>query len=194
MGKIRALGWIHAAVGALGLIGVLFILAVIAMSPDKESRAPGMILPPLFLLSAIWFLPSLVGGIGLLAMKPWARLMMIVVSGLYVLLLPVGTPLGLFGLWVLLRSGVGEAVVATVEPLLAKGPKVNDGLVAVAGVGAGFAVVIGAGFMISGDTAPAAVETAFYPGVVVFVGAVAYGIMRMMQPGSPPVDRNREQM
>ena len=48
--------------------------------------------------------------------------------------------------------------------------------------------------MISGDTAPAAVETAFYPGVVVFVGAVAYGIMRMMQPGSPPVDRNREQM
>lgn len=197
MGKIKALGWIHVVVGALGLIGVLFIVAVIAMSPDKESRAPGMILPPLFLLSAIWFLPSLVGGVGLLAMQPWARLMMIVVSGLYVLLLPIGTPLGVFGLWVLLRSGVGEAVVATVasvEPLLAQGPKVNDGLVAVAGVGAGFAVVIGAGFMISGDTAPAAVETAFYPGVVVFVGAVAYGIMRMMRPGPPPVDRNREQM
>lgn len=191
MGKIRALGWIHVVVGALGLIAVMFVVGIIALSPDKESRAPGMILPPLFLLSAFCFLPSLIGGIGLLARQSWARLTMIVVSGFYVLLLPIGTPLGAFGLWVLLRREAGAAMAAgSGLTLFVPGPEMRDGLVAVAGVGAGFAVVIGAGYLISGDTAPAVIENAFYPAIVVLLGAVVYGIVRMLQPGPPPVDRN----
>jgi len=46
-------------------------------------------------------LPSLIGGWGLLKYKPWSRVEMIVVSALHLLNLPVGTAVGIYGLWVL---------------------------------------------------------------------------------------------
>jgi hypothetical protein len=47
---------------------------------------------------------GLVGGIGLLAYKPWARYLVIVVSALGCLNIPIGTLKGVYFLWVLLQD------------------------------------------------------------------------------------------
>ncbi len=51
----------------------------------------------LFLLS----LPSIIGGWGLLHYRPWSRILMIVISVLNLFHVPLGTALGVYGLWVL---------------------------------------------------------------------------------------------
>jgi len=47
---------------------------------------------------------GLVGGIGLLAYKPWARYLVIVVNALGCLNIPIGTLKGVYSLWVLLQD------------------------------------------------------------------------------------------
>jgi hypothetical protein len=47
---------------------------------------------------------GLVGGIGLLAFKPWARYIVIVVNALGCLNIPIGTLKGVYSLWVLLQD------------------------------------------------------------------------------------------
>lgn len=54
----------------------------------------------LFVLS----LPSIIGGCGLLRFRPWARILMIVISALDLLHVPIGTAIGIYGLWVLLSE------------------------------------------------------------------------------------------
>jgi hypothetical protein len=46
-------------------------------------------------------LPGLVGGIGLLAWRPWARIVMLIVSAMDLINVPVGTLLGAYSIWVL---------------------------------------------------------------------------------------------
>jgi hypothetical protein len=48
-------------------------------------------------------LPSLAGGIGLLQLKSWARILVIVLSALHLFAVPFGTALGIYGLWALLK-------------------------------------------------------------------------------------------
>jgi len=47
-------------------------------------------------------IPGIVAGIGLLYFKPWARILTIVLCALGLLNFPLGTGLGVYGLWVLL--------------------------------------------------------------------------------------------
>jgi hypothetical protein len=47
---------------------------------------------------------GLVGGIGLLAYRPWARYIVIVVNALGCLNIPIGTLKGVYSLWVLLQD------------------------------------------------------------------------------------------
>jgi hypothetical protein len=47
---------------------------------------------------------GMVGGIGLLAYKPWARYIVIVVNALGCLNIPIGTLKGVYSLWVLLQD------------------------------------------------------------------------------------------
>jgi hypothetical protein len=54
----------------------------------------------LLILSA----PAIIGGWGLIKGKSWSRVLMIVISALHLLSFPVGTALGIYGLWVLLNE------------------------------------------------------------------------------------------
>ncbi|MBI3696140.1 MAG: hypothetical protein HY238_15045, partial [Acidobacteria bacterium] len=56
-------------------------------------------------------LPSLIAGIGLLKLRPWARILTIVLSAIDLIHVPFGTALGLYGLWALL-SKEGEQLFA----------------------------------------------------------------------------------
>ena len=49
-------------------------------------------------------LPGLIGGIGLLKRKPWARILILIVSAVDLINVPVGTALGAYSIWVLVQE------------------------------------------------------------------------------------------
>jgi len=73
------------------------------------------------------------------------------------------------------------ATRATWRPALEFLRQRSDLLLVVAGVGAGFAVVIGTGFRISGDRAPEAVAIAYVPAIAILAGVLATFSWRIAQ-------------
>ena len=113
---VKALGILHIVFGALGiLLGlILFIFfgglaAFVGMSnPGDEAvfAVPviGGIGGLVFIVLVVLSLPGLIAGIGLLQLKPWGRILGIIVSALHLFNVPFGTVLGVYGLWTLLSS------------------------------------------------------------------------------------------
>lgn len=104
---VRALGWAYILYGAISAI--LSLIAVVWFGSLREVWDWAEIsggFPPLlvgFLLAhLILGIPMVIGGIFILRLEEWARMMMVVVSALNVLNVPVGSALAAYGLWVLL--------------------------------------------------------------------------------------------
>jgi len=106
---ITILGWLNIADGALtlliGALAFMFLTGIGFVSGDLEA------LPILALIGTTTgmfmfalALPSLLAGFGLLREKNWGRILAIIVSFFNLLWFPIGTALGLYGLWVLLRQ------------------------------------------------------------------------------------------
>ncbi len=94
-----AVGALSALVGfflmfAFGLFGVVSGDAGVAIALGTFGLVLGVFL-------ALLSLPQLVGGIGLLARKNWARYLLIVTSAFGLFAFPVGTVLAGYSLWVL---------------------------------------------------------------------------------------------
>jgi hypothetical protein len=49
-------------------------------------------------------LPGIIAGLGLLKYRQWARILTIVLSALNLMNFPIGTVLGIYGLWVMLSD------------------------------------------------------------------------------------------
>lgn len=139
---IRILGILNIIMGGLGVLAGCIILLVMggvagfigsAIRNGGGDAADATVAVPiiatigigvaifLFLLS----LPSIIGGWGLLHYRPWSRILMIVISVLNLLHVPLGTALGVYGLWVLFSEdarrilesgGAYQAVPAPVYP------------------------------------------------------------------------------
>ena len=94
----------------LGLIiaVVLFFVMDFAKSQVGGDETAEMVLSFLSVSLPILFgflsTLGLVGGIGLLAYKPWARYIVIVVNALGCLNIPIGTLKGVYSLWVLMQD------------------------------------------------------------------------------------------
>ncbi len=95
--------------GCLGIIfAVIVFVAVVGgglISQDSDAIRITWIVGTsvggfIFLIS----LPDLIGGIGLLKRKRWARILIIIVSCLDLLAIPIGTAIGVYGLWTLLQD------------------------------------------------------------------------------------------
>lgn len=108
---VTVLGVLHIAWGALGLLTALILgIALIGagfITADTEAITVLSIVAisigfALFLPS----LPGLIGGIGVLRHHQWARIMLLVVGILNLLLIPFGTILGVYTIWVLLHGDV----------------------------------------------------------------------------------------
>lgn len=112
---LRVLGILNIIMGAMvALIGVavFFVTGAIAgyvassvnISPH-DAVVAGPVIAAIGLGVAIFFwilaLPSIIGGWGLLNLKPWSWPLMVVISILHLLHFPLGTALGVYGLWVL---------------------------------------------------------------------------------------------
>lgn len=113
--QVKILGILHIVFGALCVIGGLIVLAIMGgiagiVGASDASQDAAVAIPILAaiggfvcILCLVIGLPGLVGGIGLLQFKPWARITVIVLSALDLIHVPIGTALGIYGFWVLLN-------------------------------------------------------------------------------------------
>jgi hypothetical protein len=101
-GSLLVLGGVIVMVvlGSIGLAG-----AASTNSDDAAVALPilGGIGGIIFVVLLIIGLPQILAGWGLLNYKPWARILTIVLSVLHLFSFPLGTALGIYGLWVLLK-------------------------------------------------------------------------------------------
>ena len=63
----------------------------------------GMIIAFFLLLFSI---PGIIGGIGLLKMRPWARLLVLILGCINLINIPFGTILGIYTIWVLMQDEI----------------------------------------------------------------------------------------
>jgi hypothetical protein len=109
---VKVLGALQIALGALSLFAAFVLLVVfiggasvvrVSGDPDAQIALPiiGITGTALVTLLVVLSLPSIVTGIGLLRLRPWARIVGIVVSVFSLTLIPFGTIVGVYGLWVL---------------------------------------------------------------------------------------------
>lgn len=117
---VKVLGILHIIFGICGLLIGLFVMVVLGgiaglVSMTDHSDGAFVAIPILgtigmvvFVAAAVLSLPGIIAGFGLLAHKPWARILTIVLSALELLHVPFGTILGVYGLWVLLSAGTEQ--------------------------------------------------------------------------------------
>jgi hypothetical protein len=112
---VKVLGILHIVLSSMVLVGALVVLLVfgglagiVGMSDQSNNAAAaapilGGIGVIIFIAMLIFGLPGLIGGIGLLRLAPWSRILMIVISAIDLLNIPVGLAIGIYGLWVLTK-------------------------------------------------------------------------------------------
>jgi hypothetical protein len=109
---VKVLGALQIALGCLSLLAALVLTVVfmggvgamgISGDPDAQRAMPfvGLIGTSIVTLLVVTSLPSILTGIGLLRFRPWARILGIVLSVLSLMMIPFGTIVGAYGLWVL---------------------------------------------------------------------------------------------
>jgi hypothetical protein len=125
---VKVLGVLHIVISACGVFLGLFLILVFgsaggivgaAADPDEAAIAipiiglTGIGLVSFILLASI---PGLIAGWGLLKFRPWARILGIVVSIFALLAIPIGTIVGIYGLWVLLNKETERLFAAVPQP------------------------------------------------------------------------------
>ena len=106
---VSFVGALHVGFGILGLLGAVAIYLSFIFVFDFVEQEPiaqkilsfiGNILSLIIL-----FFSSLgvIGGIGLFSYKPWARILVMIVSAINCLNVPVGTAKGVYSIWVLMQ-------------------------------------------------------------------------------------------
>lgn len=106
---IDTVAWIHIAFGALGVLAALAVGGIVggaALFADDVQTTGFMVLLAGFIAVVMGLLsvPSLVGGWGLLKRRPWARMLVLIVSFLNLLNFPLGTLVGGYSIWVLMND------------------------------------------------------------------------------------------
>ena len=112
---VKVLAWLHIVFGGLlilaGVVALLFfgglagIVGISDQTPDARIAVPilGGIGGLVFVVMMVLALPGIIAGVGLLKFAPWDRIVTIVLSALHLLSVPIGTAIGIYGLWVLTK-------------------------------------------------------------------------------------------
>ncbi len=127
---VKVLGGLFLALSAISLFAALFLAlavgtasAIVGTAADAHDAAValpiiGIAGTALVVFLVIVSLPGLIAGIGLLKFRPWARVAGIVVAVLYLVHIPFGTIVGIYGLWVLFNKDT-EPLFAETRPVAA---------------------------------------------------------------------------
>ncbi len=123
---IKVLGVLYIVLSTFGLLAALFlglafgaVTGIVGMNAAAHDAAIALPLIGLAGSALVAFLvlvslPGIIAGVGILRLRPWGRILGIVVAALNLIHIPIGTAVGIYGLWVLLN---GET-----ERLFAGGP------------------------------------------------------------------------
>ena len=115
--NLQAVGIMWCIFGVYRLLrGLILASAVQGMAragmfgdvPSFFMQSFGAMVPFFALTTVVMAVLSVVTGLGLLARKPWARTLAIVLAILSLIKIPFGTALGIYTLWVLAPSASGE--------------------------------------------------------------------------------------
>ena len=109
---VKVLGAIQVAFGAMGVMLALLMIfvfggaaGIVGASGDPEAAIAvpiiGLTGTALVVFLLLTSLPGVVIGIGLLRLRPWSRIAGIVISIIALMMVPFGTIVGAYGLWVL---------------------------------------------------------------------------------------------
>jgi len=114
--RLQVLALSHIVIGGVGLAAFAALAAAAARDPayaDEFAWMGGL----MGLLSLIYFLPMVVGGVGLLLRKPWARALLWIEAAALALFVPVGTALAGYSLWALATTAdlAGDGGMALIE-------------------------------------------------------------------------------
>jgi hypothetical protein len=123
---VNVLGILFIAYNAVGvatglmsffiLFGVGVLAGVSATYCDPAVEAFPILITIGFLVLGIlvfFSIPGIVTGIGFLKFQPWARVLGLVLSVVYLLEVPLGTALGVYGLWVLFNQETAKLFSVT---------------------------------------------------------------------------------
>ena len=100
----------YAAWGVLWAVVIFMLMAGIGAATGDETAqailtAVGCIVPALSLALAV---PGIVGGIGVLRLRPWGRYLVLALSVLALPSIPIGTGIGVYSIWVLLQDETAQ--------------------------------------------------------------------------------------
>jgi len=95
--------------GVMGLLFACMAFLVIVgagiISGDQDAMIITMIVASaITIIFIIISLPALIGGIGLLKRRGWARILVMIIAVLDLFIIPIGTLIGVYTLWVLLND------------------------------------------------------------------------------------------
>jgi hypothetical protein len=112
--QVKAVAILNIIWGGMGVLGGLLLLlffggmARLNSGGHYPDAAAGIALGAVgvfaFIVITLVSVPTLIGGIGLLKYREWARILTIVMSALNLLQIPLGTALGVYGIWVLTKD------------------------------------------------------------------------------------------
>ena len=109
---VKVLGALQIAFGAIGVMLAMLMMfvfggaaGIVGASGDPEAAIAvpiiGLTGTALVVFLLLTSLPGVVIGIGLLRLRPWSRIAGIVISIIALMMVPFGTIVGAYGLWVL---------------------------------------------------------------------------------------------
>ncbi|MBU0984788.1 MAG: hypothetical protein KKA42_13010 [candidate division Zixibacteria bacterium] len=129
---VSVLGILFIVFGAMGLFASLIVLvflgglgvAIGAESGDEEVvLALGLVGTIMMLIGLVSSLPGIVAGWGLLRHKSWARILTIILSILILPGFPIGTALGIYGLWAMFNEEAERMFSPTPRPVVHQPPQ-----------------------------------------------------------------------
>lgn len=122
---VKVLGALQVAFGALGLLMAVLLVfvfggaaSIVGASDDPSAAVAvpiiGLTGTALVAFLGVTSLPSVIIGIGLLNRRPWARIAGIVLSIISLMMVPFGTVVGIYGLWVLFSKDTERLFTSSV--------------------------------------------------------------------------------
>ena len=106
---VTFVGALRIGFGALGLLAAMIVFAAVVggglISGDREAiRITAIVGSVVAFFLALISVPGIIGGIGLLKWKSWARFLVLILAVLDLFNIPIGTALGIYTIWVLMRD------------------------------------------------------------------------------------------
>ena len=103
---VKSLGLLNILAGLFGALGGVFFFGFFAGPGAVAAYGPliGNMITGLMFLMVLLTVPAVILGVGLVHFRPWSRTVGTVISIFELLCFPVGTLLGIYGLWVLMSD------------------------------------------------------------------------------------------